>query len=277
MFFVFCFLFFVYNILLVLYIHTSNMSIFGESNFNTFARRKTNFEDNVDNFKTTFENYNIGTDSSFVTLNNIDATGFTPVSSYPVNALTENECKSSCLSNNSCIAFSFDSTCKNYKSIRPEVGKSFKLYPGNTNVSFLKNYHNMRKVLEYSKIKNNEIRGIAERILNVFTNNDIISGSPYYYDKDGTDKTNLDTTYEDFKRSQQSKKKLIISNENNIDPTEVNKEYLRYIFLITLMFIFITIFIYFSVNNTINKSNNFMLYLVLFIVVFSVLFIYFLK
>ena len=142
-------------------------------------------------------------------MNNIDANGFTSVS-YEVNALTEDDCKSSCLSNNSCIAFSFDSTCKNYSSIRPTPGKSFVLKPGLKKVSFLKTIHNMQKVLEYSKKQNNTILKIAKNILKVLNDADkpIISGSLYYYDKDGTEKRDLDTTYEDFKRSQQSKKKI---------------------------------------------------------------------
>ena len=200
-------------------------------------------------------------------MNNINVNDFTSIQNSPQS---DSDCKSQCLDDTNCIAFSLDSTCNRYSKIN-KIQNGTKNDINIKNISFLKNYSNIDKILKYSREKNKKIKNIATKI------NECLSKIPTDYDYDINEKNTLNTNYEDFKRSQQYKKDLMTINENNIDPTEVNKEYLRYIFLITLMFIFITIFIYFSVNNTINNSNNFMLYLVLFIVVFSVLFIYFLK
>ena len=105
------------------------------------------------------------------------------------------------------------------------------------------------------------------------------NATDYFYDESESNdnKLMLDKNYNDLQETQQEIRNLLATHETNVDPIGVKTQYFRYMFLFVLMFIMLTVFIYFTVDNTTADGSNFMLYLVLFVIVFSVSIIYFLQ
>lgn len=253
-----------------------------ESNFsyNNFIIEKQNFETELNKFKTTYEKYDTSTDSSFITLQNINNSSFTLIETSS-NILSNTDCKALCSANSECIAYSFiDGSCNTYKK-NQNPSSDLNYIDSNININLLKNSDNIEKIGNYLMTKNNNMILIASNVMddlnNYETDTATNNATGYFYDESDGNKLKLDENYNDLQEIQQEKRNLLATHETNVDPIGVKTQYFRYMFLFVLMFIMLTVFIYFTVDNTTADGSNFMLYLVLFVIVFSVSIIYFLQ
>ena len=236
-------------------------------NYNTFLTNKQTLESEIDKFKSISENYDTTSDPSYVTFNNI-------VLSSPFETISDpnTDCKAVCSVDVSCVAYAFvDGSCNKYR----DIDSNF--ISGSDSLNIKRNKKdNIIDIGNYLINTNNVIIGHAESVKTELANyND--TTPDYYYDETNGDKDILDSSFNALQETQKKYRNLIATNETNMDPIVVKTHYFRYMFLFTLMFIMLTTFIYFTVNNTANTGSNFMLYLVLFIIVFSVSIIYILK
>jgi|UniRef100_A0A6C0IQB7 hypothetical protein len=228
-------------------------------NLNT---NKQTFESEIDKFKSISEHYDTTSDPTYVTFNNIDLSMFTSS-----ETVSDTDCKAACSLDDSCVAYAFvNGSCNKYTSIN---NNDFELGSDSLNLKLV-------EFGNYLKHTNEVIKEHATSVKIELGNSDATTAD-YYYDENNGDKDNLDLNYNALQETQKEYRNLIASNETKMDPIFVNTHYFRYMFLLTLMFIMLTTFIYFTVNNTANTGSNFMLYLVLFIIVFSVSIIYILK
>jgi len=235
-------------------------------NYNTFLTNKQSLETDIDKFKSISENYDTTSDPSYVTFNNIDLNQFTSFTTTS-DTDTDTDCKAECSLEDSCVAYAYiDGSCNKYTSINND---DFDLGSDSLNLKLV-GFGN------YLKSVNTNIATQANSVKTELANyND--TTTDYYYDEANGDKDDLDSSFNALQETQKEYRNLIATNETNMDPIVVKTHYFRYMFLFTLMFIMLTTFIYFTVNNTANTGSNFMLYLVLFIIVFSVSIIYILK
>lgn len=236
-------------------------------NYNNFVSNKQTLESEIDIFKSISENYDTTSDPSYVTFNNIDLSDLTLLGTI---SEPDTDCKALCSTDTECVAYSFvDGSCNKYSAI------SSNLQSGSDSLNIKKNKEDVKQIGNYLKNSNTNIINHAKSVLDELDNFD--STVDYYYDETNGDKDILDSSFNALQETKKEYRNLIASNETKIDPIIVNTHYFRYIFLFTLMFIMLTTFIYFTVNNTANTDSNFMLYLVLFAIVFSVSIIYILK
>lgn len=241
-------------------------------NYNTFLTNKQTLETDIDKFKSISENYDTTLDPSYVSFNNINLDEFNSFTTIS-NTDTDADCKAECSTDTNCVAYAYvDGSCNKYSNI----SSNFELGSGSLNIKRNKK-DNIIDFGNYLKNTNTAIIGNAENVKNALANYDTDTTTNYYYDEANGDKNNLDSSFNALQETQRKYRNLIATNETNMDPIVVKTHYFRYIFLFTLMFIMLTTFIYFTVNNTANTGSNFMLYLVLFIIVFSVSIIYILK
>lgn len=245
--------------------------------YNDFIIEKQNFETELNKFKTTYEKYDTSTDSSFITLQNINNSSFTLIetsSNILSNILSNTDCKALCSANSECIAYSFlDGSCNTYK----QLSSNLNYVDSNTNINLLKNSDNIKKIGDYLVSQNENIIQIAENVKNKLNNYETDTTTGYFYNESDGDKLKLDENYNDLQEIQQEKRNLLATHETNMDPIGVKTQYFRYMFLFVLMFIMLTVFIYFTVDNTTTDGSNSMIYLVSFVIVFSVSIIYFLQ
>ena len=238
-------------------------------NYNNFLINKQTLETYIDKFKSISENYDTTSDPSYVTFNNIDLKQF---NSFTTTSDTDTDCKAECSTDTNCVAYAFvDGSCNKYSNINPNFES------GIDSLNIKRNdKDNIVDIGNYLKNTNTTIISNAESVKTELANyND--TTPDYYYDETNGDKDDLDSSFNALQETQKEYRNLIATNETNMDPIVVKTHYFRYMFLFTLMFIMLTTFIYFTVNNTANTGSNFMLYLVLFIIVFSVSIIYILK
>ena len=238
-------------------------------NYNTFLTNKQTLETDIDKFKSISENYDTTSDPSYVTFNNI---GLPDLTLLETISDPNTDCKAVCSVDVSCVAYAFvDGSCNTYNDI------SSNFISGSDSLNIKRNkMDNIIDIGNYLKNTNTTIIGNAENVKTALANyND--TTPDYYYDETNGDKDILDSSFNALQEIQKEYRNLIATNETNMDPIVVKTHYFRYMFLFTLMFIMLTTFIYFTVNNTANTGSNFMLYLVLFIIVFSVSIIYILK
>ena len=229
--------------------------------YNNFLTNKQNLETEINKFKSISENYDTTSDPSYVTFNNIDLNQFTSFTTT-----SDTDCKAVCSIDVSCVAYAFvDGSCNKYTSINND---DFDLGSESLNLKLV-GFGN------YLKSVNTNIATQANSVKTELAKYD--TTTDYYYDETNGDKDDLDSSFNALQETQKEYRNLIATNETNMDPIVVKTHYFRYMFLFTLMFIMLTTFIYFTVNNTANTGSNFMLYLVLFIIVFSVSIIYILK
>jgi hypothetical protein len=233
--------------------------------YETFLTNKQNLESEIDKFKSISENYDTTSDPSYVTFNNIDLNHFTSFTTT-----SDANCKATCSSETNCIAYAFvDGSCNKYSNI------SSTFESGSNTLNIKKNKEDIKHIGNYLKSVNTNIATQANSVITNLENYGTIDD--YYYDETNGDKNILDSSFNALKKTQREYRNLIATNETKMDPIVVKTHYFRYMFLFTLMFIMLTTFIYFSVNNTANTGSNFMLYLVLLIIGFSVSIIYILK
>ena len=234
-------------------------------NYNNFLTNKQTLETDIDKFKSISENYDTTSDPSYVTFNNIDLKQF---NSFTTTSDTDTDCKALCSSVTNCVAYAYiDGSCNKYTSINND---DFDLGSDSLNLKLV-GFGN------YLKSVNTNIATQANNVKTELANYDTDTTTNYYYDEANGDKNILDSSFNALQETQREYRNLIATNETNMDPIVVKTHYFRYMFLFTLMFIMLTTFIYFTVNNTANTGSNFMLYLVLFIIMFSVSIIYILK
>jgi len=237
-------------------------------NYNNFLINKQTLETYIDKFKSISENYDTTSDPSYVTFNNI-------VLPLPFETISEpnTDCKAECSTDTNCVAYAFvDGSCNKYS----DIGSNF--ISGSDSLNIKRNKeNNIVDIGNYLKNTNTTIIGNAESVKNALANYDTDTTTNYYYDEANGDKDILDSSFNALQETQKEYRNLIATNETNMDPIVVKTHYFRYMFLFTLMFIMLTTFIYFTVNNTANTGSNFILYLVLFIIMFSVSIIYILK
>lgn len=245
--------------------------------YNDFIIEKQNFETELNKFKTTYEKYDTSTDSSFITLQNINNSSFTLIetsSNILSNILSNTDCKALCSANSECIAYSFiDGSCNTYKQLSSDLN----YIDNNTNINLLKNSDNIKQIGNYLKTKNDNMISIATNVKDDLNDYETDTATDYFYNESNDNKLALDKNYNDLQEIQQEKRNLLATHETNVDPIGVKTQYFRYMFLFVLMFIMLTVFIYFTVDNTTADGSNFMLYLVFFVIVFSVSIIYFLQ
>jgi len=239
-------------------------------NYNNFLTNKQTLETDIDIFKSISENYDTTSDPSYVTFNNIGLSNLTLIST---TSDPDTDCKALCSTDTGCVAYAYiDGSCNKYS----DIGSNF--ISGNETLNIKKNKKdNIIDIGNYLMSTNTAIIGNAEIIKNTLANYNTDNTTNYYYDETNGDKDILDSSFNALQETQREYRNLIATNETNMDPIVVKTHYFRYMFLFTLMFIMLTTFIYFTVNNTANTGSNFMLYLVLFIIVFSVSIIYILK
>jgi len=239
--------------------------------YNNFLQKKQTLETDIDKFKSISENYDTTSDPSYVTFNNIDLNKFALFTTIS-NTDTDTDCKAECSLEDSCVAYAFvDGSCNKYS----DIDSNF--ISGSDSLNIKKNKKdNIIDIGNYLMSTNTAIIGNAEGVKTELANYTATTPD-YYYDETNGDKDTLDSSFNALQETQKEYRNLIATNETNMDPIVVKTHYFRYMFLFTLMFIMLTTFIYFTVNNTANTGSNFMLYLVLFIIVFSVSIIYILK
>lgn len=237
-------------------------------NYDNFLINKQTLETDIDKFKSISENYDTTSDPSYVTFNNIDLNQFTSFTTT-----SDTDCKAECSTDTNCIAYAFvDGSCNKYS----DIGSNF--ISGSDSLNIKRNKkNNIIDIGNYLKNTNDVIKGHVESVKTELENYNNDTTTNYYYDEANGDKDILDSSFNALQETQREYRNLIATNETNMDPIVVKTHYFRYMFLFTLMFIMLTTFIYFTVNNTANTGSNFMLYLVLFIIVFSVSIIYILK
>ena len=235
--------------------------------YNNFLTKKQTLETDIDKFKSISENYDTTSDPSYVTFNNIDLSNLTLL-----ETISDTDCKALCSTDTGCVAYAFvDGSCNKYSNINPNFES------GSGSLSIKRNdKDNIIHIGNYLKNTNTTIIGNAESVKTELANYNTTTPD-YYYDETNGDKDTLDASFNALQETQKEYRNLIATNETNMDPIVLKTHYFRYMFLFTLMFIMLTTFIYFTVNNTANTGSNFMLYLVLFIIVFSVSIIYILK
>lgn len=232
-------------------------------NYDNFLINKQTLETDIDKFKSISENYDTTSDPSYVTFNNIDLNQFTSFTTT-----SDTDCKAVCSIDVSCVAYAYiDGSCNKYTSINND---DFDLGSDSLNLKLVGFGNYLKSVNTNIATQANSVKTELENYNNDTTTN-------YYYDEANGDKDILDSSFNALQETQREYRNLIATNETNMDPIVVKTHYFRYMFLFTLMFIMLTTFIYFTVNNTANTGSNFMLYLVLFIIVFSVSIIYILK
>ena len=235
----------------------------------TFLQEKQSLETDIDKFKSISENYDTTSDPSYVTFNNIDLNQFTSFTTIS-NIDTDTDCKAECSTTTNCVAYAYvDGSCNKYS----DISSTFET--GSDSLNIKRNNTDIIEIGNYLINTNTAIIGNAERVKTELANYDTTTNN--YYDEANGDKDDLDSRFNALQETQREYRNLIATNETNMDPIVVKTHYFRYMFLFTLMFIMLTTFIYFTVNNTANTGSNFMLYLVLFIIVFSVSIIYILK
>lgn len=235
-------------------------------NYDNFITNKQALETEIDKFKSISENYDTTSDPSYVIFNNIDLSYLTLLSTS-----SDNDCKAMCSSDPSCVAYAImDGSCNKYSDI------SSNFQSGSHILNIKKNKKDITDIGHFLININTYIENNATNIKNELENYN--NTTPYYfYDENNADKINLDSSFNSLQKTQQKYRNLMATNETNMNPIVVNTHYFRYMFLFALMFIMLTSFIYFTVNNTVNSGSNFMLYLVLFIIMFSVSIIHILK
>lgn len=242
--------------------------------YNNFLTKKQTLETDIDKFKSISENYDTTSDPSYVTFNNIDLNQFALFTTIS-NTDTNTDCKALCSTDTGCVAYAFvDGSCNKYSNINPNFES------GSGSLSIKRNdKDNIIHIGNYLKSVNTNIVTQANSVKNELEeyDADTTTNNKYYYNEANGDKDTLDASFNALQETQREYRNLIATNETNMDPIVVKTHYFRYMFLFTLMFIMLTTFIYFTVNNTANTGSNFMLYLVLFIIVFSVSIIYILK
>jgi hypothetical protein len=237
--------------------------------YDIFLQEKQTLEADIDKFKSISENYDTTSDPSYVSFNNIGLSNLTLIETI---SDPNTDCKAVCSVDLSCVAYAYvDGSCNKYSNI----SSNFELGSDSLNIKRNKK-DNIIDIGNYLKSVNTNITTQANSVKNELANYDDTT-TDYYYDEANGDKDNLNSSFNTLQEMQKEYRNLIATNETNMDPIVVKTHYFRYIFLFTLMFIMLTTFIYFSVNNTANTGSNFMLYLVLFIIVFSVSIIYILK
>ena len=236
--------------------------------YDNFLINKQTLETDIDKFKSISENYDTTSDPSYVTFNNIDLNQFTSFTTT-----SDTDCKAVCSIDVSCVAYAFvDGSCNKYS----DIDSNF--ISGSDSLNIKRNKkNNIIDIGNYLKNTNDVIKGHVESVKTELENYNTDTTTNYYYDEANGDKDILDSSFNALQETQREYRNLIATNETNMDPIVVKTHYFRYMFLFTLMFIMLTTFIYFTVNNTANTDSNFMLYLVLFIIVFSVSIIYILK
>lgn len=239
--------------------------------YNIFLMYKQTLETDIDKFKSISENYDTTSDPSYVSFNNINLDEFNLFTTIS-NTDTDADCKALCSLDTDCVAYAYvDGSCNKYSNI----SSNFELGSGSLNIK--RNNTDIIEIGNYLRSTNTAIISHAENVKNELAKYDTNTTTNYYYDEANSDKDNLDSSFNALQETQRKYRNLIATNETNMDPIVVKTHYFRYMFLFTLMFIMLTTFIYFTVNNTANTGSNFMLYLVLFIIVFSVSIIYILK
>lgn len=233
--------------------------------FTPLLNKKNDLEFEIDKFKSTYEEYDIESDSSYVTLHNIDLSNFVPLLSPDET----NNCKEQCSSDNTCVAFSStEQSCNLFSNINLNINN------GDEKVQLLKNKENIKLVAQYLQKQNTDIISIANTIKGQIEN---YNGIDYMYDETNIQKINLDNTFNSLQERQQEKQNLIASHKLYDNPIVVNTEYFRYILFFILMFIMFIIFTYYIVDNDPNNTTNFVLYLVLFVIILSITITYFLQ
>lgn len=240
--------------------------------YDTFLTNKQSLETDIDKFKSISENYDTTSDPSYVSFNNINLDEFNSFTTIS-NTDTDADCKAECSTDTNCVAYAFvDGSCNKYS----DIGSNF--ISGSDSLNIKRNKKdNIIDIGNYLMSTNTAIISHAESVKNELAKYDTDTTTDYYYDETNGDKDILDSSFNALQEIQKEYRNLIATNETNMDPIVVKTHYFRYMFLFTLMFIMLTTFIYFTVNNTANTGSNFMLYLVLFIIVFSVSIIYILK
>ena len=235
-------------------------------NYDNFLSDKKKLEYELDKFKLISESFDATNDPNFFSVENIDLSSFTNFETYPLD--NESDCEAQCLTDDSCLAFSFfNNSCNKYNSYNSIESD---LNVGSDSVLIKKG--------KYLTYKNGIITSIADNLKKQLTNfENQKTNSSYYYDKNNIYKNDLDRNHNALQDTQKKYRNLIVSNKSNIDPIVVNTYYLRYMFLFTMMFVMLVTFVYYTFNHSANSGSNFMLYLVLFIIVFSVSIIYILK
>lgn len=236
--------------------------------YDNFLINKQTLETDIDKFKSISENYDTTSDPSYVIFNNIGLSNLTLLGTI---SEPDTDCKALCSTDTDCVAYAYvDGSCNKYSDV------SSNFISGSDSLNIRKNKKdNIIDIGNYLKNTNDVIKGHVESVKTELAN--YSSTTDYYYDETYGDKDNLDSSFNALQETQKEYRNLIATNETNMDPIVVKTHYFRYMFLFTLMFIMLTTFIYFTVNNTANTGSNFMLYLVLFIIVFSVSIIYILK
>lgn len=243
------------------------------SSYSIFFDRKNSLDDTFDKFKTLNENYDTTTDTSFIIMNNtsIDDTIFT-------NLDIIGNCKDTCYSDTQCMAYYIDEENNCYsRNSRVTNSEYMNFTPGNSTVNIKKdsNNFNYNEFVNYLMNMNNAISGIIMDMSWNELNYQLINHDISYNIE--TDKIIMDNSFNLFQQDEKKLRDIISLHKSKIDPVSTNRNYYKYIILFAVMFIMITSFIYFNINNRNEKESNFMLYLVLFLVIFSVLIIYFLK
>lgn len=240
--------------------------------YDTFLTNKQSLETDIDKFKSISENYDTTSDPSYVSFNNINLDEFNSFTTIS-NTDTDADCKAECSTDTNCVAYAFvDGSCNKYS----DIGSNF--ISGSDSLNIKRNKKdNIIDIGNYLMSTNTAIISHAESVKNELAKYDTDTTTDYYYDETNGDKDILDSSFNALQEIQKEYRNLIATNETNMDPIVVKTHYFRYMFLFTLMFIMLTTFIYFTVNDTANTGSNFMLYLVLFIIVFSVSIIYILK
>lgn len=247
------------------------MSVSSDFSYNGFINEMQNFEIELNKFKTTYENYDTSTDSSFITLKNLKPDDFSLLETSS-NVLSNSDCQAICSANSQCVAYSFlDGNCNTYDS-----SINSNLSYGNTNLNLIKNNVNIQKMGKYLFEQNKDILVIATNIKDNLHKYEITNDTDYHY-KNDNDKLTLDASDNALHDSQKLKRELLVTNKTNNNSIVVKTEYFRYMFLFVLMFAMLTVFIYFTLDNQENSTSNFVLYLVLLVVIFSVLIIYYLQ
>lgn len=211
------------------------------------------YENNIDKFKSKYENYNM--DTSFIVLNNIDVvdTNLNKTTNFIAN---KEECKALC-SADSCLAYTYiDNSCSLYKKINNDEHSPIILNEGNEKINFKLNKDNLENIAT-DLTNNNSI--LLTNILSLNNSiNTLSANSEYNVDKNSleSNKNQLDANYNQLKSTKQQidNMKLNIKNENKqIYP---RMKYNKYNLYAIIFFVILVLIMYFLIGNNQENVNS---------------------